>query len=142
MGDIRASGYETSNDAAFHAFMSGPEVDTREGLEIDREYRIAMDKVGLQGINNVSENVMRCLDQKAANASKAKVLLNKALSTYDAGGGMISTKGFRRGLEDFGLQFTDDQVTALFGCFDGNRSGFINFNTWVEKCISQQKMTQ
>ena len=31
------------------------------------------------------------------------------------------------------VQFTEDQAFATMGCFDGNRSGFINYNSLVDK---------
>ena len=45
MGDNRASGYQTTNDAHFAHFMQQEaSVDTREALEVDKEYATAMSK--------------------------------------------------------------------------------------------------
>jgi len=141
LGDARSSNYETSTGTAFQNLInSGPEIDPREALEIDKDYVTAMHKVGLEGVNLISKEVLRCVEQKASTASKAKVYLNKAFQTFDAGGGMISAKNFRSALGNFGLQFTEDQVLALFGCYDGSRQGFVHYPTWVEKAIKEDNL--
>ena len=49
LGDVRASGYETTNNAAFHMHMMGDtpggEIDPKQALEVDAEYAKAMTKV-------------------------------------------------------------------------------------------------
>merc|ERR1711904_622715 len=57
---------------------------------------------------------------------------------YDMGGGMMNAKGFRKGLESFGLQFTEEQVATVFGCYDAKRSGLVHYPTWAEKVTTSQ----
>jgi len=141
MGDVRSSGYETTNDAFAQFMNAGPQMDDRNGLEVDKEYVTAMKRVGLQGVQQVMDNTMRLVEQKASTQSKSKVYLNKAFQAFDAGGGQIALKNFRKAMESFGLQFTEDQAAALFGCFDAKRSGFIHYPSLVDKIIAGHKMS-
>ena len=111
LGDPRSSSYETSNSAMFQALSNEDTgAEYRESMEIDREYAIAMVKVGLDGVNQITKDVIRNVEQKASTVSKAKVYLNKAFQTYDRGDGMLTASQFKRALSNFGLQVNSNII--------------------------------
>ena len=51
IGDVRSSGWETTNDDLKNFYEQEVTVDGRSPLEIDREYNMAMQKVRKQTLN-------------------------------------------------------------------------------------------
>merc|ERR1712070_1202043 len=64
--------------------------------------------------------------------------LRKAFKYFDRdGSGSIDPDEFFAAMDFFGLQFTADQVLGLFGTYDDDRSGSLEYYEFVEKLLDE-----
>jgi Ca2+-binding EF-hand superfamily protein len=114
---------------------------TRDAEELDREYRYKMQQVGLPGLCSMERMAKQKLEQKNVQTGLAN--FRRAFEPYDHDqSGQCGVGVFRKALEVAGLQFTEDQVMALFGYYDKDRKGTIDYQKWVANVAKGAKLSQ
>jgi len=101
--------------------------------ELDKHYTAAFARVGLQGVKRLELSIRAKIDQRTTGGPMA---LRKAFKYFDTdGSGDINPDEFFSAMHQFGLEFTEDQVLALFGHYDGNRDGGLSYYEFIEKVM-------
>jgi len=123
--------YSNQNTDALHLTVQSDRHVT-EGADLDREYQYAMQKVGMDGVITMERMAEGKMKQKSV--ALALSAIRRAFEPYDHDqSGDVTPEVFRKALEVYGLQFQEDQVLALFGCYDKGRSGRIHYPQWVKQ---------
>merc|ERR1711865_1296599 len=121
--------YSNQNTDALHLTVQSDRHVT-EGADLDREYQYAMQKVGMDGVITMERMAEGKMKQKSV--ALALSAIRRAFEPYDHDqSGDVTPEVFRKALEVYGLQ--EDQVLALFGCYDKGRSGRIHYPQWVKQ---------
>merc|ERR1712166_1659239 len=128
-GDVRhtQADYQNNDLLKLTVPSNGASLDASD---LDREYCYKMRQIGLQGLLTMEKMSKLKLEQKSLQSGLAS--LRRAFEPYDHDGtGSCNAQVFRKALEVFGLQFTEDQVSALFGYYDKGRQGTISYYKWM-----------
>lgn len=131
-GDERHTQQEYSNQNT-NALQLTVESDriSADGHDLDREYQYAMQRVSFEGVLTMERMAKEKMEQKSLASALAHI--RRAFEPYDHDqSGDASPEVFRKALEVYGLQFQEDQVLALFGCYDKGRTGVIQYPKWVQ----------
>lgn len=141
LGDDRDWGFETLNEMQYrvptkipprHASIlpCGPET-TKE--ELDVAYVTALGKVGIAGVKRLELAIRTKIDQRTTGGPMA---LRKAFKFFDTdASGDIDPDEFYAAMHAFGLEFTEDQVLALFGYYDIDRDGALSYYEFIDKVL-------
>jgi len=130
LGDVRHTeqDYQNPNMLRLRVPTNSVQMDANE---LDREYKYNMNKVGLEGVNTMERMAKSKLEQKSLQSGLAN--MRRAFEPYDHDHtGECTPEVLRKALEVFGLQFTEEQVMALCGCYDKGRTGVINWPKWMQ----------
>jgi len=141
LGDERDWGFKTINDVMYRNPLKLP--PRRESIlpegrnstkeQLDVAYKTSMRKVGLAGIKRMEMQIRQKIDQRTTGGSMA---LRKAFKFFDQdASGDVDQDEFFAAMESFGLQFTEDQVLALFGHYDDNRDGTLSYYEFVNRVL-------
>merc|ERR1711959_685673 len=140
-GDERDWGFETLNESQFkvptkipprHASIlpNGPG-STKE--ELDSAYVNALNKIGITGVKRLELAIRMKIEQRTAGGPMA---LRKAFKYFDTdASGDIDPDEFYAAMHAFGLEFTEDQVLALFGYYDVDRDGGLSYYEFIDKVL-------
>jgi len=140
-GDERDWGFETLNESQFkvptkipprHASIlpNGPG-STKE--ELDSAYVNALNKIGITGVKRLELAIRMKIEQRTAGGPMA---LRKAFKYFDTdASGDIDPDEFYAAMHAFGLEFTEDQVLALFGFYDVDRDGGLSYYEFIDKVL-------
>lgn len=140
-GDERDWGFETLNETQFkiptkipprHASIlpGGPGCSKEE---LDQAYVVALSKVGVAGVKRLELAIRSKIDQRTTGGPMA---LRKAFKFFDTdASGDIDPDEFYAAMHAFGLEFTEDQVLALFGYYDVDRDGSLSYYEFIEKVL-------
>jgi len=140
LGDVRHTqqDYQNPNMLRLQVPTNGVNMDANE---LDREYKYNMNKVGLSGVSTMETMAKAKLEQKTLQAGLA--CMRRAFEPYDhESTGQCTPEVMRKALEVFGLQFTEDQVLALFGCYDKGRTGLMNWHKWMQSVSAGKNITR
>lgn len=144
-GDERDWGFETINETQFriptripprHASIMPPgdvpgEKCSKEKL--DTAYTTALTKVGIAGVKRLELAIRAKIDQRTTGGPMA---LRKSFKFFDTdGSGDIDPDEFYAAMHAFGLEFTEDQVMAMFGYYDVDRDGALSYYEFIEKVL-------
>jgi len=140
-GDERDWGFETLNETQFrvptkipprHAsILPGGANCTKEAL--DGAYISSLGKVGVAGVKRLELAIRQKIDQRTTGGPMA---LRKAFKFFDTdASGDIDPDEFFAAMHAFGLEFTEDQVLALFGYYDIDRDGSLSYYEFIEKVL-------
>lgn len=115
-----------------------PLVDGFDDMSFDEReqvYRTALNRAGMQGVKQLEKSIR---DKIAQRTSGGPFALRKAFKYFDRdGSGSIDPDEFYAAMDFFGLQFTADQVLGLFGTYDDDRSGSLEYYEFVEKLLDE-----
>jgi len=101
------------------------------------EYKRALHFVTEEGRKNCERAVRDKITQRATGGAFA---IRKAFKLFDRdGSGDIDPDEFKLAMLSFGLTFTDRQVLALFGSYDDNCSGALDYYEFLDKVKHQSK---
>merc|ERR1712196_434058 len=101
--------------------------------ELDRAYVNALNKVGVAGVKRLELAIRTKIEQRTAGGPMA---LRKAFKYFDSdASGDIDPDEFFSAMHAFGLEFTEDQVLALFGYYDVDRDGGLSYYEFIEKVM-------
>jgi len=140
-GDERDWGFETLNETQFriptkipprHASIlpGGPKCSKEE---LDNAYVVSLSKVGVSGVKRLELSIRQKIDQRTTGGPMA---LRKAFKFFDTdASGDIDPDEFYAAMHAFGLEFTEDQVLALFGYYDVDRDGSLSYYEFIEKVL-------
>lgn len=141
-GDERDWGFETLNETQFrvptkipprHASIlpGGPGGCTKHDL--DQAYVTSLTKIGVAGVKRLELSIRAKIDQRTTGGPMA---LRKAFKFFDSdASGDIDPDEFYAAMHAFGLEFTEDQVLALFGYYDNDRDGALSYYEFIEKVL-------
>ena len=94
-------------------------------------YVQSLTKIGVPGVKRLELAIRMKIDQKTSGGPMA---LRKAFKYFDAdASGDIDPDEFFAAMCSFGLEFTEDQVLALFGYYDVDRDGGLSYYEFIEK---------
>jgi len=97
------------------------------------EYQKALHFVTEEGRRNSEEAVRDKITQRATGGAFA---IRKAFKLFDRdGSGDIDPDEFKLAMLSFGLTFTDRQVLALFGSYDDDCSGALDYYEFLDKVL-------
>lgn len=97
------------------------------------EYKRALHFVTEEGRKNCELAVRDKITQRATGGAFA---IRKAFKLFDRdGSGDIDPDEFKLAMLSFGLTFTDRQVLALFGSYDDNCSGALDYYEFLDKVL-------
>jgi len=140
-GDERDWGFETLNETQFrvptkipprHASIL-PQGNQTTKEELDSAYIISLGKVGVAGVKRLELAIRSKIDQRTTGGPMA---LRKAFKFFDTdASGDIDPDEFYAAMHAFGLEFTEDQVLALFGYYDNDRDGCLSYYEFIEKVL-------
>ena len=100
-----------------------------------RDYQEALKKVGDREINRL-ERVMKDKLFQRSYMTSSPFQVRKAFKFFDREQSMrISIEGFKSALEFLGFQFSELQNMALFGRYDTNVSGEIDYMNFIAKAM-------
>jgi len=100
-----------------------------------RDYQEALTKVGDREINRL-ERVMKDKLFQRSYMTSSPFQVRKAFKFFDREQSMrISIEGFKSALEFLGFQFSELQNTALFGRYDTNVTGEIDYMNFIAKAM-------
>jgi len=100
-----------------------------------RDYKDALDSVGEVELNRL-ERVMKDKLFQRSYATSSPFQVRKAFKFFDREKTLaISIEGFTSALEFLGFQFADLQNTALFGRYDKNFSGVIDYMDFINTAM-------
>jgi len=141
LGDERDWGFETLNQMQFriptkipprHASILPNGPDSTK-TELDAAYVAALGKIGVAGVKRLELAIRSKIDQRTAGGPMA---LRKAFKFFDTdGSGDIDPDEFYAAMHAFGLEFTEDQVLALFGFYDIDRDGALSYYEFIDKVL-------
>jgi len=140
-GDERDWGFETINETQFRIPTKIPPRHASilpGGLncgkeELDQAYNVALGKVGVAGVKRLELAIRSKIDQRTTGGPMA---LRKAFKFFDTdASGDIDPDEFYAAMHAFGLEFTEDQVLALFGYYDADRDGTLSYYEFIEKLL-------
>merc|ERR1711988_877068 len=101
--------------------------------ELDRAYVEALNKIGVGGVKRLELSIRTKIDQRTAGGPMA---LRKAFKYFDTdASGDIDPDEFYAAMHAFGLEFTEDQVLALFGYYDVDRDGAPSYYEFIDKVL-------
>merc|ERR1712144_32095 len=101
----------------------------------DKVYRRALERCGVEGVRKLEHDIRVKIEQRTSGGPFA---LRKAFKYFDRdGSGSIDPDEFYAAMDFFGLQFTEDQVLGLFGTYDDDRSGSLEYYEFVEKLLDE-----
>jgi len=101
--------------------------------QLDKAYNDSMKKVGVQGVKRLELSIRMKIDQRTSGGPMA---LRKAFKYFDAdASGDIDPDEFFAAMHAFGLEFTEDQVLALFGYYDTDRDGGLSYYEFIDKVL-------
>merc|ERR1711907_106807 len=101
--------------------------------ELDRAYVHALNKTGVAGVRRLELAIRQKIDQRT---SGGPMVLRKAFKYFDAdASGDIDPDEFYAAMHAFGLEFTEDQVLALFGYYDVDRDGALSYYEFIDKVL-------
>lgn len=140
-GDERDWGFETLNETQFriptkipprHAsILPGGRECSKE--QLDQAYTVSLTKVGVAGVKRLELAIRSKIDQRTTGGPMA---LRKAFKFFDTdASGDIDPDEFYAAMHAFGLEFTEDQVLALFGYYDVDRDGSLSYYEFIEKVL-------
>ena len=96
-------------------------------------YKKALDNIGIAGVKRIEITVRGKIDQRTTGGPMA---LRKAFKYFDSdGSGDIDPDEFYAAMRSFGLEFTEDQVLALFGYYDVDCDGALSYYEFVDKVL-------
>jgi len=139
LGDVRHTEQDYANSNILRLQVPTNDI-SMDSNELDREYCYNMNKIGRDGVLTMEHMAKSKLEQKSLQSGLAA--MRRAFEPYDhTGSGDCSPEVFRKALEVFGLQFTEDQVMALFGCYDKGRRGTIGYYKWMQNVSAGKHCT-
>jgi len=101
--------------------------------ELDQVYVKALNKIGVIGVKQLELAIRMKIEQRTAGGPMA---LRKAFKYFDTdASGDIDPDEFYAAMHSFGLEFTEDQVLALFGFYDGDRDGGLSYYEFIDKVL-------
>merc|ERR1712057_131214 len=140
-GDERDWGFETLNEMQYkvptkipprHASILPCGAETTKD-ELDVAYVNALVKIGVAGVKRLELAIRSKIDQRTTGGPMA---LRKSFKFFDTdGSGDIDPDEFYAAMHAFGLEFTEDQVLALFGYYDVDRDGALSYYEFIEKVL-------
>lgn len=140
-GDERDWGFETLNEMQFkvptkipprHASILPCGAETTKD-ELDQAYVNALQKIGVAGVKRLELAIRTKIDQRTTGGPMA---LRKAFKFFDTdASGDIDPDEFYAAMHAFGLEFTEDQVLALFGYYDVDRDGALSYYEFIDKVL-------
>lgn len=96
-------------------------------------YTTALGKVGVSGVKRLELSIRSKIDQRTTGGPMA---LRKAFKFFDTdASGDIDPDEFYAAMHAFGLEFTEDQVLALFGYYDSDRDGSLSYYEFIDKVL-------
>lgn len=141
LGDERDWGFETLNEMQYkiptkipprHASIL-PNGPNSTKTELDAAYVVSLNKIGVAGVKRLELAIRAKIDQRTAGGPMA---LRKAFKFFDTdGSGDIDPDEFYAAMHAFGLEFTEDQVLALFGYYDVDRDGALSYYEFIDKVL-------
>jgi len=148
LGDERDWNFETLNEAFFKvptkipprhsSIVPGGRECSKE--ELNKAYIAALFKVGVAGVKRLEMSIRTKIDQRTSGGPMA---LRKAFKYFDSdGSGDIDPDEFYAAMHAFGLEFTEDQVMALFGYYDIDRDGGLSYYEFIDKVLGDGFQTQ
>lgn len=141
LGDERDWYFETLNERTYkvptkipprHSSIipGGPDCSKEQ---LDQAYVAALTKVGVPGVKRLELAIRMKIDQRTSGGPMA---LRKAFKYFDAdASGDIDPDEFYAAMHAFGLEFTEDQVMALFGYYDVDRDGALSYYEFIDKVL-------
>jgi len=115
-----------------------PLIDNFESMSVEEKdvvYTTALRRAGATGVRELEKSIRMKISQKTSGGPFA---LRKAFKYFDRdGSGSIDPDEFYAAMDFFGLQFTADQVLGLFGTYDDDRSGSLEYYEFVEKLLDE-----
>merc|ERR1719230_1622964 len=100
---------------------------------LDKAYVNSLSKVGVAGVKRLELSIRAKIDQRTSGGPMA---LRKAFKYFDSdASGDIDPDEFYAAMHAFGLEFTEDQVLALFGYYDVDRDGSLSYYEFIEKVL-------
>lgn len=141
LGDERDWGFETLNEAFYKvptkipprhsSIVPGGRDCTKE--ELDKAYIVALTKIGVAGVKRLESSIRMKIEQRTSGGPMA---LRKAFKYFDSdASGDIDPDEFYAAMHAFGLEFTEDQVMALFGYYDVDRDGGLSYYEFIDKVL-------
>lgn len=101
--------------------------------ELDKAYVQALNKTGTAGVKRLELAIRSKIDQRTAGGP---MVLRKAFKYFDQdASGDIDPDEFYAAMHAFGLEFTEDQVLALFGDYDVDRDGGLSYYEFIDKVL-------
>merc|ERR1711988_8038 len=101
--------------------------------QLDKAYVDSLSKVGVMGVKRLELSIRMKIEQRTAGGLMA---LRKAFKFFDTdASGDIDPDEFFAAMHAFGLEFTEDQVLALFGYYDVDRDGGLSYYEFIEKVM-------
>lgn len=101
--------------------------------DLDKAYVNALNKVGIAGVRRLELAIRQKIEQRTAGGG---MVLRKAFKYFDAdASGDIDPDEFYSAMHAFGLEFTEDQVLALFGFYDVDRDGGLSYYEFIDKVL-------
>jgi len=141
LGDERDWGFETLNEIQYkvptkipprHASIL-PNGPNSTKAELDQAYVNSLTRVGIAGVKRLELSIRTKIDQRTTGGPMA---LRKAFKFFDTdASGDIDPDEFYAAMHAFGLEFTEDQVLALFGYYDVDRDGALSYYEFIEKVL-------
>lgn len=96
-------------------------------------YDTALTKVGIAGVKRLELAIRSKIDQRTTGGPMA---LRKSFKFFDTdGSGDIDPDEFYAAMHAFGLEFTEDQVLALFGYYDVDADGALSYYEFIDKLL-------
>jgi len=101
--------------------------------ELDKAYTNAINKTGTAGVKRLELAIRQKIEQRTVGGP---MVLRKAFKYFDQdASGDIDPDEFYAAMHAFGLEFTEDQVLALFGTYDSDRDGGLSYYEFIDKVL-------
>jgi len=138
-GDLRDIQFKTMNGTNFCPppdTQLAPALFDMEGMGVDEiraMYRRATQRVGEEGVRMVERAMMSKLQQRTAGGQGG---LRSAFKYFDRdASGTIDLNEFFKVLEFIGFTFGEDQVVALFGHYDRECNGELDYYAFIHRVL-------
>lgn len=138
-GDNRDMQFKTMNLTNYSPPMDvklAPSLHDLEGKspeDIKKIYDQATKRVGQEGVRQVERAMMSKLQQRTAGGQGG---LRSAFKYFDRdASGTIDLDEFFKVLEFIGFTFTEDQVVALFGHYDLEHKGELDYYSFIHRVL-------